>query len=411
VTYMLNKLDDFYVERSKELNSLCNHLLDIEKGNPLRTTVALLGPGGYGKTIHAHSFCHIKKVRNIYCDGILCVELGLNPNIEEQLKKLYHLLTGDDRKFLNEGEAEQYLSDKFEELKKTYLLVIDDVWKYEHLEPFLRISRNCSRLITTRLLDVATQSKSTIVNVEEMGLEEASKILWASLDEKPVNLKPFERLAERLSRMPLLLRLAGAILRKESLNCPLDKALNDLNKEFDRIGIKIFNKNTEEHLNSEVAKCIDVSIKYLMVEEKQDIRPFIQLGVIPNGAEIPISIVSALWQKDIHFTEKLCKKLRDFSLIKYQPGDQTESFVFIQKIIHDYLTKRLGFEEEDTMKLNDRIADALFSQQNEDEYKMKYLLEHLIEAHRWDNIREIFGNISFLRTGKLRKNSCNSNET
>ena len=49
------------------------------------------------------------------------------------------------------------------------------------------------------------------------------------------------------------------------------------------------------------------------------------------------------------------------------------------------------------IELYSRIADALLSQHMVDRYKMNYLLAHLIEAHRWDDIRKLLGNIEYLK--------------
>jgi len=60
------------------------------------------------------------------------------------------------------------------------LVVIDDVWDPAHLEPFLRGGPGCARLITSRLLQVATDVQAKRLLVDEMSGSEAVAMLTAN---------------------------------------------------------------------------------------------------------------------------------------------------------------------------------------------------------------------------------------
>jgi hypothetical protein len=69
--------------------------------------------------------------------------------------------------------------------------VIDDVWDPAHLRPFLRGGEGCARLITSRLLPVATEAQASTVTVDEMSGEEAVAMLTARLESSPSDLAPW----------------------------------------------------------------------------------------------------------------------------------------------------------------------------------------------------------------------------
>ncbi len=62
---------------------------------------------------------------------------------------------GDRPAFKDAEDAATILAERLE--GKNCLIVIDDVWDPAHLDPFLRGGTSCARLITSRLLQVATE--------------------------------------------------------------------------------------------------------------------------------------------------------------------------------------------------------------------------------------------------------------
>jgi hypothetical protein len=78
VPFMAEDLSDTVVDREAELEKLLAHFLDANR-DPVSTTVALYGTGGYGKTTLARALCHHDDIRQAFDDGVLWVTLGESP--------------------------------------------------------------------------------------------------------------------------------------------------------------------------------------------------------------------------------------------------------------------------------------------------------------------------------------------
>jgi hypothetical protein len=75
------------------------------------------------------------------------------------LSKLHAGLTGERPSFKDAEDAATSLAERIE--RKNCLVVINYVWDPAHLEPFLRGGAGSARLITSRLLQVATLADHT----------------------------------------------------------------------------------------------------------------------------------------------------------------------------------------------------------------------------------------------------------
>jgi hypothetical protein len=172
--FMAPDLPAGFIQRPREFDQLIAQLLDAKRENPIAITTALQGAGGYGKTTLGIALCHDDRVIDAFDDGILWVTLGQNPNILGELTKLYEALTGDQPDFVDETQAQLKFREKLE--NRNCLLVIDDVWRRAHLEPFLQMGKKtCARLITTRRSDLVMDFNR--IRVDEMASEEAVELL------------------------------------------------------------------------------------------------------------------------------------------------------------------------------------------------------------------------------------------
>src|SRR6185436_3753974 len=99
-----------WVERSALCDRLLGCVLEGGRANPIATTVALHGSGGFGKTTLAAWLCHHEDVITAFADGILWATLGEKPNLLAELTKLYAALTDKRPEFVNQEDAAIELS-------------------------------------------------------------------------------------------------------------------------------------------------------------------------------------------------------------------------------------------------------------------------------------------------------------
>jgi len=210
VPFMAPDLPIGFVQRPKQFKALRGLLLKGERQDPVAITTALTGAGGFGKTTLAAALCHDEEIIQAFDDGILWTTLGETPDLADALAKLHVGLTGERPAFKDAEDTATSLAERLE--GKNCLVVIDDVWDPAHLEPFLRGGPGCARLITSRLLQVATDVQAQRLLVDEMSASEAVAMHTARLPGPPPDPAPFQALAQALGEWPLLLRLAASAM-------------------------------------------------------------------------------------------------------------------------------------------------------------------------------------------------------
>ena len=105
VPFMAPDLPANFVDRTAEFEPLLRDLVKPERAEPIPTTAALHGPGGFGKTTLATRLCHHEDIITGFADGVLWATLGERPNVLAELTKLYAALTGERPGFVNEDDA------------------------------------------------------------------------------------------------------------------------------------------------------------------------------------------------------------------------------------------------------------------------------------------------------------------
>ena len=200
-----------YVRREAEYGKLRDMLLHADRRSPIAITTSLHGPGGFGKTTLAKDLCRDPEIQEAFDDGILWVTLGEKPNVRDALAKLYEELTGEPSAFKDEEQAAQQLRPKLED--KDMLIVIDDVWSIDHVKPFLEGGEHAARLLTTREMTVADETRHVTrsegsprpdgydpwVRVDEPEADLAIEMLLRGLPARPPvdQLPPYRDLAVR----------------------------------------------------------------------------------------------------------------------------------------------------------------------------------------------------------------------
>ena len=337
-----------FVQRPAEFRRLVDAVLDATHKNPSGRTVALHGTGGFGKTSLALSVCHDPDVFAACDSGILWVTLGEQPAIVPELEKIYTALTDQRPGFKTQDDAMLAVARKLE--GKRCLIVIDDVWKTQHVKPFLQVAASCSRLITTRVFSIAgdVANKADQISVGELKGDEAEQVLGAGVGASDDDRATVRLLADRLKRVPLLLQLANRTLRQQvALGQTAQEALDWALQKYDDLGAVAFDDKNAVDRHDAVGRTVEVSLGCL-VDERQRC---LELGVLHEDTDVPFTVLRTLWNlKDVQ-VQDLAQRVHDFGLVELNlPGRSIR--------LHDYIRQYLERTLPQPARVHGRLADA-----------------------------------------------------
>ncbi|MCP5089795.1 MAG: TIR domain-containing protein [Gammaproteobacteria bacterium] len=377
-----------FIARPTELGALVNHLVDVDREEPVAITAALRGAGGYGKTTLAKAVCHDERVQDAFHDGMLWVTLGEQPgDLIGRVEDLIYILSGHRPGFASPEAAASRLAELLAD--RAILIVLDDVWNLAHIKPFLLGGERCARLITTRNNDTLP-SDTRQVPVDAMRNTEAVALLRDGLPEGAED--TLTKLAVRLGEWPLLLKLANGTLRMRVHDArqTLEEALRYVNKALDRRGLTAFDARDPQDRGQAVATTLGVSLELLSEEECARLE---ELGIFPEDAEIPLSVVERLWtvtaDLDDFETEELCERLHRLSLLLSM--DLTTRTIRLHDVVRTYLQHRTG---DRLAELHARFLDGLGLQDwtelpRHEPYLWRNLAYHMVAAGRLESLESL----------------------
>lgn len=375
VPFMAPEIDiQTIVERHEEMGQVLSSFLDDT--NPVATTVALRGPGGFGKTTIAAAVCYDQRIETAFDEGVLWTTLGKQPDLLAEITKMYRALTGEMTTFIDVEEASKVLAERLED--QDMLMVIDDVWDRAHLRPFLRGGERVARLITTRSLEVAAVASEQI-SIEHMRSDEAVRLLTSHL--LPADLAPFQDLARRLGDMPMMLQLVGeAIYQRVDRGESIERALAWVNTALERKGLQAFDAFSDSDRHQALSRTIEVSLE-LLPESNQAL--YFELSVFPEDADIPLSAAGALWGMDEFDTEDLISTLFSLSLLNFDFRAATFR-------LHDVLREYARSQVADMVIIHDKLIRGWGDLYDlPDDFAWRWLSYHLLRADRAKELREL----------------------
>ncbi|WP_157180373.1 NB-ARC domain-containing protein [Protofrankia coriariae] len=400
------------------------------QGGTVGITTVLTGAGGFGKTTLAKVVCADKKVRKHFKNRVYFVTMGRDErsraSIASKVNQVIHLITGDTTTFDDPELAGARLGGLLDQ-RPRILLVLDDIWEREQLDPFLRGGSRCVRLVTTRVPTILpTGSGAPPVLVDRMSHAEARQVLTWRLPRLPEVLT-WDLLATT-GRWPLLLHLTNGIIKDQvdtgadatavaeetlrQLRAQGPAAVDDPLTPPDPDDANKLNDPNER--GKAVRATVEAAARLLLADGRDR---FVELGIFAANETVPVTLVARLWEATGAYTERqsraLCLKLDSLSLLtlKHEAGGS----VTLHDVIRDYLRGELGPAR--LTALNEALVDAVEAGlpaaeplapsaprppaawwKLTDGYLLDHAIDHLLAAGRTDQAEALASDLRWVET-------------
>jgi tetratricopeptide (TPR) repeat protein/DNA-binding CsgD family transcriptional regulator len=392
-SHLIIPSNDALLQRPEEIAQI-NEKLSSKDGIQV---MALIGPGGSGKTTLARQYAHQKEASLIW---------EINAETQETLKTSFEglskalAITTEDKKFLKRleeinfpKERETKLVEFIKEHLKLYpdwLLIYDNVEKFTDIRNYFPYDPSKWGLgkviLTTR--DTTLQNNSLINAVLCVGpLNQKqkyllfSKIMSLGSSKPPPFTEEVKRFLEEIPPFPLDISLAAYYLK--STDTPYRhylKSIDQHNKDFVKLQSTLL-KEFGDYTNTRYG-IVTLSLQHL-IETNQEFIPLLLLTSLLDSQDIPRELLDSYKGKDL--IDNLIYHLKSYSLITSQPAaflSQKQSFSIhrsTQAIILTYLTEKLKLKENfDLMRTTAYALEAYMNRAIEDEdlQKMRSLMVH-----------------------------------
>ena len=414
---------DWVVKRPEEADEAIRALLRRSPGGDVGTTTGLHGAGGFGKTTLAEVVSGSPFVRRHFRGGVYQFTMGRDIRtraaIAAKVNEVVQLVTGDTTTFEDPQLAGQHLGRLLSAQPGT-LLVIDDVWHADQLEPFLYGGKHCARLVTTRIAS-SLPGDAVRVQIDRMTFAQAQQVLTWDLPAMPPELT--EQLLDACGKWPLLLRLTNRILAADlDVGRPLETAAAEVLARLQAAGPAAVDPpappassalpgDAAEPHPKAVRATIEASVRLLV---RNGAARFHELGVFAEDEAVPIDLVTRLWQTtaglDPMHGRQLCRDLADLSLVTLRPSAGALS---LHDVVREYLRGELGAERLTRLSaaLLEAAAGGLPAAEPltsgepcprtawwlaDSSYIGDHLITHLLDAGRSDEAEAVAGDLRWV---------------
>jgi hypothetical protein len=378
--------------RPTEITQIADEVLRDLK-NPITTVgpqqvIIVHGMGGVGKSVLVAAFARSTTARRVFTGGIIWIVGGPETRPLTLAERLSQLLTGNGQSYSSISEATARLSEILK--GRRALIVLDNIWKVEQLEPILpSLDVNTRLLVTTRDAGLVAAVGARGVDIHELSESAALHQLadWAgqNIGDLPV---AATELAKECGYLPFALALNGAMLSEGHTWDDLLTALRSAELDF-------ADKRFVNYPYPNVLKSIKVSIDHLGSSEPVAAQLYQELAAFFWHDGVPEAAVATLWGRCSRFSERETRKtliiLERKSLLR-MTGEPPIRQVILHDLFVDYLTR----VAKDLGKLTNELLDAYWGQcENDwpsgpkDGYFHQHLVAHLNRAGRLSEIHRL----------------------
>jgi len=371
-----------FLKRSTDLDTLKNLVLSISIQSTDITTsafkVGVYGMGGIGKSVLAAMLARDPEVRAAFPDGVFWITLGQEPILALRQLDLARILGDASLPFQDVQQGKIHLSQLLG--NKTCLLILDDVWKADHIAAFNILGEQSGLLFTTRDSSIVKALNASEHRVDLLSDDEALELLTACSGQCQETL-PIEahEIVKECGNLPLALSMIGAIAKARPNRW--DNLLHKLqNADLGKIRHEF-----PDYPYPDLLKAIQVSVDALEPAEK--VR-YLDFAVFPEDTAIPEATLKTFWEVegiDEDATEDVIDKLVARSLVRRdEAGNLT-----IHDLQYDYVRK----QSTDSTALHNRLLEAYATHcihgwhtGLNDGYFFENLTFHLIKAERKEEL-------------------------
>ncbi|MFI6416125.1 NB-ARC domain-containing protein [Streptomyces sp. NPDC050842] len=389
-------------ERARTVKAVCR----TRRGSrTVAITTALEGAGGFGKTVLARAVAASPRVRRHFRGRIYVVTIGRDVRsraaIAAKVAEATRFVTGDTTAFDDPGLAGDHLGRLLDRRPRT-LLLLDDVWDAEQLDPFLRGGARCVRLVTTRVPGALPRGTER-VRVDQMSPAQARAVLTWDLPALP---EPLVRdLLEATGRWALLLRLTNRLIsRRVATGTDPEHAAAQTLRGLVAHGPAVVDSDPvtldlDDPARRAQAVRATVEAARTLLPPGSD-RRLAELSVFAEDESIPVPLIARLWTATDGLTEDesrtLCAAFDRLSLVSLTPDHGGR--VAIHDVLRDYLHKELG--EPAATALHGMLADAFGPRpwESSEGYVLDHAIEHLLAAGRTDDAERVASDLRWIET-------------
>ncbi|MGW6576304.1 NB-ARC domain-containing protein [Streptomyces sp. NPDC054945] len=389
-------------ERARTVKAVCR----TRRGSrTVAITTSLEGAGGFGKTVLARAVAASPRVRRHFRGRIYVITIGRDVRgraaIAAKVAEATRFVTGDTTAFDDPGLAGDHLGRLLDRRPRT-LLLLDDVWDAEQIDPFLRGGARCVRLVTTRVPGALPRGTER-VRVDQMSPAQARAVLTWELPALP---EPLVRdLLEASGRWALLLRLINRLISRRIATGsePEHAAAQTLRGlvadgpavvDSDRVTLDL----DDPARRAQAVRATVEAARALLPSGGG--RRLAELSVFAEDESIPVPLIARLWTTTGGLTEDesrtLCAAFDRLSLVSLTPDHGGR--VAIHDVLRDYLHKELG--EPAVTALHGTLADAFGPRpwESSEGYVLDHAIEHLLAAGRTNDAERVASDLRWIET-------------
>lgn len=344
--FQVPSLPSYYVDRPDMRNRLKSSLLK-EEFHPTGTLVisAIYGLGGIGKSVLASALAHDPEVQAKFPDGVLWVTLSQQPEILAFLSNWIQALRDFDYKPTTIDTASTHLRSLLH--NKSLLLIVDDAWSAEAIEPFLVGGNDCRVLVTTR--EVRIQGARQIY-LEEMNSEEAITLIENYLQKTltETERKLALKFSDAVGYLPLALDLAAGQVQ-DGVNW--EDLLAAFKQEITYLEV-LDSPDLEEATTEKARKqrSLTASFNLSLNRLKPELKEYFSwMGVLPEDISIGAEAMAKIWDISLDNAQRTLRELRRRSLLLDGLAREKAQTYRMHDLIHNtarlLLQKSIGIEE------------------------------------------------------------------